>query len=162
MPLSVVILAAGQGKRMKSEWPKVLQPLAGRALLKHVIDTARQLAPAAIHVVYGHGGEQVRTALKSESVSWVLQQRQLGTGHAVMQALPGIPAAHTVLVLYGDVPLIRRDTLEKLLKLCDSKTLAVLTVVLDNGVILEDGPVQQLLAADGPFAALFGEEVVAA
>jgi bifunctional UDP-N-acetylglucosamine pyrophosphorylase / glucosamine-1-phosphate N-acetyltransferase len=142
MPLSVVILAAGQGKRMKSEWPKVLQPLAGRALLKHVIDTARALAPEAICVVYGHGGERVREALKSESVSWVLQQRQLGTGHAVMQALPGIPDAHTVLVLYGDVPLIRRDALEKLLKLCDSKTLAILTVMLEEpsgyGRILRD------------------------
>jgi bifunctional UDP-N-acetylglucosamine pyrophosphorylase/glucosamine-1-phosphate N-acetyltransferase len=142
MPLSVLILAAGQGKRMKSEWPKVLQPLAGRALLKHVIDTARELAPEAIHVVYGHGAERVRQALKSEAVSWVLQERQLGTGHAVMQALPSIADAHTVLVLYGDVPLIRRDTLEELLKLCDSKTLAILTVVLENptgyGRILRD------------------------
>jgi bifunctional UDP-N-acetylglucosamine pyrophosphorylase / glucosamine-1-phosphate N-acetyltransferase len=142
MPLSVVILAAGQGKRMKSERPKVLQPLAGRALLKHVIDTARELAPEAIRVVYGHGGERVREALKSESVSWVLQERQLGTGHALMQALPGIPDAHTVLVLYGDVPLIRRDALENLLKLCDSKTLAILTVMLENptgyGRILRD------------------------
>src|ERR1017187_4440160 len=132
MPLSVVILAAGQGKRMKSGWPKVLQPLAGRALLKHVIDTARQLAPEAIHVVYGHGAEQVREALKSEAVSWVLQESQLGTGHAVLQAIPGIPDAHTVLVLCGDVPLIRRDTLERLLKLADSKTLAVLTVMLED------------------------------
>jgi bifunctional UDP-N-acetylglucosamine pyrophosphorylase / glucosamine-1-phosphate N-acetyltransferase len=142
MPLSVLILAAGQGKRMKSEWPKVLQPLAGRALLKHVIDTARKLAPEAIHVVYGHGAERVRQALKSEAVSWVLQERQLGTGHAVMQALPSVADAHTVLVLYGDVPLIRRDTLEELLKLCDSKTLAILTVVLENptgyGRILRD------------------------
>jgi bifunctional UDP-N-acetylglucosamine pyrophosphorylase / glucosamine-1-phosphate N-acetyltransferase len=142
MPLSVVILAAGQGKRMKSDWPKVLQPLAGRALLKHVIDTARELAPDAIHIVYGHGGEEVRAAFKSEAVTWVLQQRQLGTGHAVLQALPGIPDAHTVLVLYGDVPLIRRDTLEGLLKLADSKTLAVLTVMLADpsgyGRILRD------------------------
>jgi bifunctional UDP-N-acetylglucosamine pyrophosphorylase / glucosamine-1-phosphate N-acetyltransferase len=142
MPLSVVILAAGQGKRMKSGWPKVLQPLAGRALLQHVIDTARQLAPEAIHVVYGHGGEQVQAAFKSDALSWVLQERQLGTGHAVLQALPGIPDTHTVLVLYGDVPLIRRDTLEELLKLADSKTLAVLTVMLFDpsgyGRILRD------------------------
>jgi bifunctional UDP-N-acetylglucosamine pyrophosphorylase / glucosamine-1-phosphate N-acetyltransferase len=142
MPLSVVILAAGQGKRMKSGWPKVLQPLAGRALLQHVIDTARQLAPEAIHVVYGHGGEQVQAAFKSEALSWVLQDRQLGTGHAVLQALPGIPDTHTVLVLYGDVPLIRRDTLEELLKLADAKTLAVLTVMLSDpsgyGRILRD------------------------
>ena len=142
MPLSVVILAAGQGKRMKSGWPKVLQPLAGRALLKHVIDTARELSPDAIHVVYGHGAEQVQAAFKSEALSWVLQERQLGTGHAVLQALPAIPDAHTVLVLYGDVPLIRRDTLEELLKLADSKTLAVLTVMLSDpsgyGRILRD------------------------
>jgi len=141
-PLSVVILAAGQGKRMKSAWPKMLQPLAGRALLKHVIDTARQLAPEAIRVVYGHGGERVREALKAEAVSWVLQERQLGTGHALMQALPDIPDAHTVLVLYGDVPLIRRDTLAGLLKLADAKTLAILTVMLEDpsgyGRILRD------------------------
>jgi bifunctional UDP-N-acetylglucosamine pyrophosphorylase/glucosamine-1-phosphate N-acetyltransferase len=142
MPLSVVILAAGQGKRMKSDWPKVLQPLAGRTLLRHVIDTARQLKPDAIHVVYGHGAEQVREAFKSESVTWVLQERQLGTGHAVLQALPGIPDGHTVLVLYGDVPLIRRDTLAGLLRLADAKTLAILTVMLADpsgyGRILRD------------------------
>src|SRR5512140_2191736 len=86
-PLSVVILAAGQGKRMKSSLPKVLQPLAGRPLLKHVIDTARSLEPAAIHVVYGHGGDLVRDTLKDEPVSWVLQAERLGTGHAVMQAM---------------------------------------------------------------------------
>jgi len=127
---------------MKSDWPKVLQPLAGRALLQHVIDTARQLAPDAIHVVYGHGAEQVRAAFKSEGVSWVLQEHQLGTGHAVLQALRGIPDSHTVLVLYGDVPLIRRDTLAGLLKLADSKTLAVLTVMFADpsgyGRILRD------------------------
>src|SRR5215472_10246211 len=98
-PLSIVILAAGEGKRMKSALPKVLQPLAGRSLLQHVIDTARTLAPSAIHVVYGHGGEQVRTALAGAPVSWTLQERQLGTGHAVEQAMPQIPDDHRVLVL---------------------------------------------------------------
>jgi bifunctional UDP-N-acetylglucosamine pyrophosphorylase/glucosamine-1-phosphate N-acetyltransferase len=132
MSLSVVILAAGQGKRMKSAWPKVLQPLAGRPLLKHVIDTAGELEPAAIYVVYGHGGERVREVLKTEAVTWVLQERQLGTGHAVLQALPGIPDGHTVLVLYGDVPLIRRETLEGLLERADAKTLAILTVMLED------------------------------
>src|SRR5262245_59255657 len=107
-PLSVVILAAGQGKRMKSALPKVLQPLAGRPLLKHVIDTARTLGPVGIHVVYGHGGEQVRAALAEEAVSWVEQAQQLGTGHAVMQAVPLLSDDDLVLVLYGDVPLIRR------------------------------------------------------
>ena len=83
VPLSIVILAAGQGKRMKSELPKVLQPVAGRPLLKHVIDAARTLEPTATYVVYGHGGDRVREALKDEQVSWVLQAERLGTGHAV-------------------------------------------------------------------------------
>jgi len=114
-PLSVVILAAGEGKRMKSSLPKVLQPLAGRALLKHVIDTARSLDPAAICVVYGHGGERVRAALEREPVSWTAQAERRGTGHALLQAMPQIPDDHVVLVLYGDVPLIRRATLLELL-----------------------------------------------
>src|SRR5579863_7691647 len=88
IPFSGVILAAGQGKRMKSTLPKVLQPLAGRPLLKHVIDTARSMDPAAIHVVYGHGGERVREALGGEPVAWVLQDERLGTGHALKQAIP--------------------------------------------------------------------------
>jgi bifunctional UDP-N-acetylglucosamine pyrophosphorylase/glucosamine-1-phosphate N-acetyltransferase len=114
-PLSVVILAAGEGKRMKSSLAKVLQPLAGRPLLAHVIETARSLNPAAIHVVYGHGGEQVREALASEPVNWTLQAERRGTGHALLQAMPQIPDGHEVLVLYGDVPLIRRATLLDLL-----------------------------------------------
>jgi bifunctional UDP-N-acetylglucosamine pyrophosphorylase/glucosamine-1-phosphate N-acetyltransferase len=131
-PISVVILAAGQGKRMKSALPKVLQPLAGRPLLKHVIDTARSLQPAAIHVVYGHGGDQVREVLKDEQVSWVLQAERLGTGHAVMQAMPGVPNDHVVLVLYGDVPLISPSTLTELLSLAGSQQTALLTVELDD------------------------------
>src|SRR5262249_30299303 len=116
-PLSIVILAAGEGKRMKSALPKVLQPLAGRPLLQHVIDTARTLNPAAIHVVYGHGGERVREALAHEQLSWTLQTERLGTGHAVRQAMPQIPDDHQVLVLYGDVPLISPPTLAPLLAL---------------------------------------------
>jgi bifunctional UDP-N-acetylglucosamine pyrophosphorylase / glucosamine-1-phosphate N-acetyltransferase len=131
-PVSIVILAAGQGKRMKSTLPKVLQPLAGRPLLKHVIDTARSLEPAAIHVVYGHGGDQVREVLKDEPVSWVLQAERLGTGHAVMQAMPNVPNDHVVLVLYGDVPLITRATLTELLTLAGSQQTALLTVELDD------------------------------
>ena len=99
MQLSVVILAAGQGKRMKSDLPKVLQPLAGRPLLKHVIDVAHSLQPAEVFVVYGHGGERVRETLKDENVTWVLQAEQLGTGHAVLQALPDLPKDRMVLVL---------------------------------------------------------------
>ncbi len=131
-PVSIVILAAGQGKRMKSSLPKVLQPLAGRPLLKHVIDTARLLDPAAIHVVYGHGGDQVREHLDKEPVSWVLQAERLGTGHAVMQAMPSVPNDHMVLVLYGDVPLISRSTLTELLALAGSQQTALLTVELDD------------------------------
>jgi bifunctional UDP-N-acetylglucosamine pyrophosphorylase/glucosamine-1-phosphate N-acetyltransferase len=131
-PLSIVILAAGQGKRMKSALPKVLQPLAGRPLLKHVIDTARSLEPTAIHVVYGHGGDQVREALKEEPVTWALQAERLGTGHAVMQAMPDVPNDHMVLVLYGDVPLITRATLANLLSLTGSQQMALLTMELDD------------------------------
>ncbi|MDB6091765.1 MAG: glmU [Gammaproteobacteria bacterium] len=132
VPLSIVILAAGQGKRMKSALPKVLQPLAGRPLLKHVIDTARSLEPVAIHVVYGHGGDQVRDVLKDEPVSWALQAERLGTGHAVMQAMPNVPDDHVALVLYGDVPLISRATLAELLSLAGPKQTGLLTMVLEN------------------------------
>jgi bifunctional UDP-N-acetylglucosamine pyrophosphorylase/glucosamine-1-phosphate N-acetyltransferase len=115
-PLHVIILAAGAGKRMKSALPKVLQPIAGRPMLAHVIDTARQLQPAAIHVVYGHGGEAVRQAFADQpDLRWAEQGQQLGTGHAVLQAMPEVPDAATVLVLYGDVPLIRAETLRHLL-----------------------------------------------
>ncbi len=116
-PLHVVILAAGEGKRMKSALPKVLQPVAGRPMLAHVIDAARALRPAGIHVVYGHGGEQVRAAFADQpDLHWAEQARQLGTGHAVAQAMPEVPDAATVLVLYGDVPLIRAETLQRLLR----------------------------------------------
>jgi bifunctional UDP-N-acetylglucosamine pyrophosphorylase/glucosamine-1-phosphate N-acetyltransferase len=130
MPLSIVILAAGQGKRMKSDLPKVLQPLAGRPILSHVLDAAKTLQADAIHVVYGHGGEKVRQALTAEPVNWVLQAEQLGTGHAVAQAMPAIPDDHDVLILYGDVPLVRQPTLHNLLGQCNQKSMAMLSVVL--------------------------------
>jgi bifunctional UDP-N-acetylglucosamine pyrophosphorylase / glucosamine-1-phosphate N-acetyltransferase len=132
MPLSVIILAAGEGKRMKSALPKVLQPLAGRPLLQHVIDTARTLGARDIHVVYGHGGERVRAALGHEALVWTLQAERLGTGHAVRQAMPQIPDSHRVLVLYGDVPLISRATLEKLLALAGTRRLGLLTALLED------------------------------
>ena len=132
MPLTVVILAAGQGKRMNSDLPKVLQPLAGQPLLQHVIRTARLLTPANICVVYGYGGAQVQHALKHEDVDWVLQAEQLGTGHAVMQAMSLIPDEHTVLVLYGDVPLIGAPCLKKLIELAAGGALAVLSVNLED------------------------------
>jgi len=129
-PLSVVILAAGQGKRMKSALPKVLQPLAGHPLLAHVLDAATALEPALIHVVYGHGGEQVRMAVRAPNLRWVHQADQLGTGHAVQQAAPGIPDDHVVLVLYGDVPLIRTATLRELLECAGPRSMGLLTVTL--------------------------------
>ena len=132
MPLSVVILAAGQGKRMLSDLPKVLQPLAGEPLLQHVLRAAHALRPAAIYVVYGHGGAQVQQALAHENIDWVLQAEQLGTGHAVMQAMCVIPDDHAVLVLYGDVPLIRPACLQQLVAAADQGALALLTVNLDN------------------------------
>lgn len=116
-PLHVVILAAGEGKRMKSALPKVLQPVGGRPMLAHVIDTARQLQPAGIHVVYGHGGDAVRAAFADQDdLCWAAQSQQLGTGHAVQQAMPEVPATVDVLVLYGDVPLMSADTLRRLLE----------------------------------------------
>jgi bifunctional UDP-N-acetylglucosamine pyrophosphorylase/glucosamine-1-phosphate N-acetyltransferase len=132
MQLSVVILAAGQGKRMNSDLPKVLQPLAGEPLLKHVITAARALNPSDIYVVYGHGGAQVQAALAQEPVEWVLQADQLGTGHAVMQAMCLIPDEHTVLVLYGDVPLIGAVSLAKLIAAAGESALAILSLNLDE------------------------------
>jgi bifunctional UDP-N-acetylglucosamine pyrophosphorylase/glucosamine-1-phosphate N-acetyltransferase len=132
MQLSVVILAAGQGKRMNSDLPKVLQPLAGEPLLQHVIGAARSLNPSNIYVVYGHGGAQVQAALDHETVEWVLQADQLGTGHAVMQAMCVIPDDHAVLVLYGDVPLISNGTLSKLVAAAGAGALAILSVNVDE------------------------------
>ena len=134
MPLSVVILAAGQGKRMKSDLPKVLQPVAGRPMLDHVIRCAAALVPDAIYVVYGHGGERVREALAAAPVAWVLQAEQHGTGHAVMQAAPAIPDDHTVLVLYGDVPLTQAATLRALLDRAGRSSLAILSVRLPDPI----------------------------
>ncbi|MBD3827169.1 MULTISPECIES: bifunctional UDP-N-acetylglucosamine diphosphorylase/glucosamine-1-phosphate N-acetyltransferase GlmU [Stenotrophomonas] len=130
-PLHVIILAAGAGKRMKSALPKVLQPIAGQPMLAHVIEAARDLQPAAIHVVYGHGGEAVQRAFADQpDLRWAEQSRQLGTGHAVLQAMPDVPDAATVLVLYGDVPLIRADTLRHLLS--QPGRLAVLVAEVAN------------------------------
>ncbi len=143
MPVSVVVLAAGQGKRMHSALPKVLQPLAGRPLLEHVIRAARALQPAGIHIVHGHGAEQVRAAFADQTdLKWALQAEQLGTGHAVVQAMPAIPDGHQVLVLYGDVPLIRRETLERLVAESAGGKLALLSARLDDatgyGRVLRD------------------------
>ena len=129
MPLEIVILAAGQGKRMRSSLPKILHPLAGRPLLSHVLDTARALAPRRIIVVHGNGAEQVRTAFADAQVEWALHAEQLGTGPAVQQALPSISPDADVLILYADVPLVRSDTLKRLLD-AGRDGLAVMTAEL--------------------------------
>ena len=128
--LNIVILAAGKGTRMYSERPKVLHLLAGRALLQHVLDTAAMLKPEKICVVYGHGGEAVPQAMAQYDASFILQEPQLGTGHAVQQALPQLHDSSLTLVLYGDVPLIQHATLRQMLGMPDALTL--LTVHLDN------------------------------
>src|SRR5580765_3311856 len=110
-PLNIVILAAGQGKRMKSALPKVLHRIGGETMLGHVLARARELAPERICVVYGHGGERVREAQPDTRIHWALQQPQQGTGHAVMQALPHLQHGGVTLILYGDVPLILNNTL---------------------------------------------------
>jgi bifunctional UDP-N-acetylglucosamine pyrophosphorylase/glucosamine-1-phosphate N-acetyltransferase len=129
--MNVVILAAGQGKRMHSDLPKVLHPLAGRPLLAHVIDTARSLAPGVICIVYGHGGERVRAAIAQDDLAWAKQEPQLGTGHALAQALPQLNARVPTLVLYGDVPLTRAQTLRELCQVA-GKGVALLSVELDD------------------------------
>ncbi|GAB3460537.1 bifunctional UDP-N-acetylglucosamine diphosphorylase/glucosamine-1-phosphate N-acetyltransferase GlmU [Azotobacter salinestris] len=129
MSLDIVILAAGQGTRMRSALPKVLHPVAGNSMLGHVVATARQLAPQGIHVVIGHGAERVRERLAADDLNFVLQAEQLGTGHAVAQALPAL-SAERVLILYGDVPLIEADTLQRLLAQVGPDRLALLTVDL--------------------------------
>ena len=131
MSLDIIILAAGQGTRMRSALPKVLHPVAGKSMLGHVIHSARQLSPQGIHVVIGHGAERVREQLASDDLNFVLQDKQLGTGHAVAQALPAL-TAETVLILYGDVPLIQVETLHRLLALVNDQQLGLLTVTLED------------------------------
>jgi len=163
LTMNIVILAAGQGKRMRSDLPKVLHPLAGKPMLAHVLDTARALHAAKICVVVGHGGEQVRAALAAPDLAWAIQEPQLGTGHAVLQALPqfdadaetavavpmhdaetavAVPRAPT-LILYGDVPLIQAATLRRLIEAAGEDKLALLTAQLDDphgyGRIVREG-----------------------
>jgi bifunctional UDP-N-acetylglucosamine pyrophosphorylase/glucosamine-1-phosphate N-acetyltransferase len=151
MKLGVVILAAGQGTRMRSSLPKVLHKLAGRPLLQHVISTAGALEPEQIVVVYGHGGEQVPAAFSADGLTWVEQAEQLGTGHAVEQALPALKDADRVLVLYGDVPLTEVSTLSALIDAAADTDLALLTVELENPtgygriVRAQNGSVQRIV-----------------
>jgi len=131
MSLDIVILAAGQGTRMRSALPKVLLPVAGDSMLGHVIHSARKLSPQRIHVVIGHGADVVQERLAADDLNFVMQEKQLGTGHAVAQALPEL-TADTVLILYGDVPLIEVETLQRLLKKVNPEQLGLLTVNLDD------------------------------
>jgi bifunctional UDP-N-acetylglucosamine pyrophosphorylase/glucosamine-1-phosphate N-acetyltransferase len=130
--MNIVILAAGTGKRMRSALPKVLHPLAGRPLLSHVIDTARTLEPTRLVVVIGHGAEAVRAAVAAPDVQFAVQEQQLGTGHAVQQALPLLDPSAPTLVLYGDVPLTRASTLRRLTDKAGRGGYGVLTVTLDD------------------------------
>jgi bifunctional UDP-N-acetylglucosamine pyrophosphorylase/glucosamine-1-phosphate N-acetyltransferase len=130
--MNVVILAAGMGKRMQSDLPKVLHALGGKPLLSHVVDTARQLSPSRCCVIYGHGGDAVPSRLASDDLHFVLQEPQLGTGHAVMQAVPVLNDDEPTLVLYGDVPLTSISTLKSLATKAGKDKLAVLTIELDD------------------------------
>lgn len=148
--MNIVILAAGMGKRMQSALPKVLHPLAGKPLLGHVIDTARQLAPTQLCVIYGHGGDAVPKAFAGQGLSFALQEPQLGTGHAVMQAVPHLDDGAPTLVLYGDVPLTTAASLQRLLDAAGQDKLGVLTVTLDNPtgygrIVREDGQIKRIV-----------------
>ena len=149
MSLEIVILAAGQGTRMRSALPKVLHPVAGNSMLGHVIHSARQLDPQRIHVVIGHGADVVRERLAADDLNFVLQDKQLGTGHATAQAVPFI-SADTVLILYGDVPLIEVETLQRLLKHVVPGQMGLLTVELEDPT----GYGRIVRGADGKVAAI--------
>ena len=146
MGLSTIILAAGQGTRMRSDLPKVLQLLAGKPLLEHVLDLVRRLGATDIAVVYGHGGPAVQAACGGDDLRWELQAEQLGTGHAVQQAAPGIPDENQALILYGDVPLLTDSTLRRLISATAANEVSVLTVDMGDPtgygrIIREDGNV---------------------
>ena len=151
MALQVVILAAGKGTRMRSALPKVMQPLAGKPLLAHVLDASRTLGAERPIVVYGHGGDVVRNAFTNDAIDWILQAEQKGTGHAVLVALPVLAKEGSTLILYGDVPLLSVSTLQRLLAVCEGKNeLGLLTVTLDNPtgygrIVREAGKVSRII-----------------
>ncbi len=132
MDIKTIILAAGQGTRMRSSKPKVLHKVADRALLHHVYDTSAQLENNSIVIIYGHGGELVKNQLKELDAHWVEQKEQLGTGHAVQQAEGFIKDEDKVLILYGDVPLLKKTTIDELLSNVSQRSIGLLTVVLDD------------------------------
>jgi bifunctional UDP-N-acetylglucosamine pyrophosphorylase/glucosamine-1-phosphate N-acetyltransferase len=148
--LNVVILAAGMGKRMRSDLPKVLHQLAGKPLASHVLDTARGLSPGSICVIYGHGGDQVPATLKADDVQFALQEPQLGTGHAVQQALPHLNDAWPTLILAGDVPLTKLSTLQALVNEAGQDKLGILTVNLSDPtgygrIVRADGKIREIV-----------------
>ena len=148
--LSVVILAAGKGTRMYSDLPKVLHKVAGKPMVKHVIDTAKQLNAAQIHLIYGHGADLLKQRLADEPVNWVFQAEQLGTGHAMQQAAPFFADDENILMLYGDAPLITAETLQKLIAAKPENGIALLTVNLENPtgygrIIRQDGNVTAIV-----------------
>ena len=150
MSTSVIILAAGKGTRMRSNLPKVLQPLAGRPLLRHVIETAKKLNAKNIITIYGHGGDKVKQAFEQENVQWVEQAEQLGTGHAVKVTLPVLPSDGVSLILSGDVPCITQETLEKLLAVSRETGIGLVTITLNdatgNGrIVRENGKIQAII-----------------
>jgi len=133
MTIDVVVLAAGQGSRMKSQLPKVLHPIAGKPMLAHVLDSAKAVQADKLHVVIGHGAEKVEQAFSGDdSISWALQSEQKGTGHAVMMALENLAATGTTLILYGDVPLTKPETLQSLIDLANDQQLGLLTVTMQD------------------------------
>ncbi|WP_010129845.1 bifunctional UDP-N-acetylglucosamine diphosphorylase/glucosamine-1-phosphate N-acetyltransferase GlmU [Haemophilus sputorum] len=145
-PLSVVILAAGKGTRMYSDLPKVLHPIAGKPMVKHVIDTVKQLNARQINLIYGHGADLLKERLADEPVNWVFQAEQLGTGHAMQQAAPFFADDENIMMLYGDTPLIQQSTLERLIAQKPENGIALLTVKLENPtgygrIIRENGSV---------------------
>ena len=150
MGLSIIILAAGQGTRMRSDLPKVLQPLAGRPLLSHVISCSKALAADDICIVYGHGGDRVQRTFAGAGLRWAEQAKQLGTGHAVMQAMPETPDGNQVLILFGDVPLLRPETLVALIDATGSNDMSVLTVDMDDPtgygrIVRKNGTVERIV-----------------
>ena len=132
MAFSVVILAAGKGTRMKSTLPKVLHPIAGKPMVQRIIDTVNQLGATSVNLIYGHGGEKLQAALQHNTLNWCLQAEQLGTGHAVQQAIPYLSDDEDVLIVVGDAPLIKPSTLEQLLAVKQQADLALLTVHLED------------------------------
>jgi len=132
MKITTIILAAGKGTRMRSELPKILHKIANRPLLQHVYEMSSQLNNNAIRIVYGHGADLVRDTLKDLDATWIEQKQQLGTGHAVQQVSDQIADSDTVLILYGDVPLLKLNTVKRLIANVNDKSLALLTVNLEN------------------------------